>query len=561
MLRWPNRASWFRTSLVIATVLVLSACGSVTIVKPADNASLATSQPVAFTITIGADRSSHSIKLTETASNHVEDLVSGPNKLTRTDGVNAPDSYDGTLILAPGNYRIDASGTNAGNFLSASSTFRVTGTVQTPALSFSPPGPIDVDVGAMIAVTLNRPASASGAATVTLSSSPSGRVSMPASTSFAATGSATPQVNITGQTVGTAQISAAATGSPSPPALTVNVKQPSMLLFRSHAAGVETYRFTPGANAGSFQRVGSTSSSMAPGLTVVGLDRKGTTLIRSGSQGFEAYTIGGTVAAPTLTLAGAAPSTGQGSPALTGAGTAAAVAQGTWVRGISSGVETWQPGSGALTRQGSSNVGGGATAGQALLADSTRVLRSTPSSLEIWDVSTPSMPALLTNNISVFTSQTVPAIAWIEPGLRLVRSHTNGIQTVTVDQTANPPTLMVSGQNATGGGTFGAVTVASNGTLVARATGQGLEIYALQATGNPTRCGISNQGNGGAAGVAVTSRGSLVFRATPTSIEAYDLSGLTCPQSNVATALTLPASIFTTGVSPAATGLGLAGPN
>jgi hypothetical protein len=59
----------------------------------------------------------------------------------------------------------------------------------------------------------------------------------------------------------------------------------------------------------------------------------------------------------------------------------------------------------------------------------------------------------------------------------------------------------------------------------------------------------------------MASQGDWVFRATPTSIEAYDLTGLTCPQTNVTTAVTLPANIFTTNVIPATTGLGLAGPN
>jgi hypothetical protein len=335
-----------------------------------------------------------------------------------------------------------------------------------------------------------------------------------------------------------------------------------MLLYRSHTAGVETYRFTPGTTGGSFQRVGSTASSLAPGLTVVGLDLKGTTLIRSGSQGFEAYTTGGTVAAPTLTLAGSAPSTGAGSPALTGSGTAAAVAQGAWVRGIGFGIETWQPGSGTLTRLGSSNTAGGATAGQALLAVSNYplVLRSTPSSLEIWDLTSPSSPTRVANNISVFTAQTVPGIAWINPGRRLARSQANGVQIIDVDPTMSPPTIAVAGSNSTGGMPFGALAVANNGTLVARAVGLGLELYAVAPTGTATRCGSSNQGNGSAAGVALTSYGSWVFRTTPTSIEAYDLSGVTCPTANSTTALTLPAAIFTTGVSAATTGVGLAGP-
>lgn len=563
---WSRWVSGFRVCLFIGAAATLSACGSVTIVKPADNASIPTPQPtvpVDFTIKIGADRSSHAITLTETTTNRTEDLVNGPNRLVRTDGVNAPDSYDGRVNLAVGNYKIDASGTNARKPLSATTTFKVVSTAPPPALGFSPPGPIDVDVGATTPVTITRPAAASGAVNVTLSANPSGRISLPATASFGATGTST-QINITGQAVGPAQLSASATGYTGPSALTVNVRQPTgQLLYRGHASGVETYRFTPGANGGSFQRLGSTSSSMSPGLVVVGLDRNGNTLIRSGSQGFEAYAIGGTVTSPTLTLTGSAPSTGMGSPGLTGAGTSAAIGSQVWVRGISSGIETWQPGTGMLSKLGSSNVGGGATAGQALLADPNyaRLLRSTPSSLEIWDVSTPSMPTRPTNNISVFAAQTVPAIAWLDPGRRLVRSHVNGIQIVDVDGSLTPPTLTVAGSNATGGGTFGALAVAKNATLVARATGQGLEIYALWPTGNPTRCGISNQGNAGAAGVAMTSRDAWVFRTTPTSIESYDLTGLTCPQSNVTTALTLPANIFTTSVSPASTGLGLAGPN
>ncbi|MBP1687992.1 MAG: hypothetical protein H6Q33_4135 [Deltaproteobacteria bacterium] len=562
MLNRVYRIPLVRISFIIGAVAVLSACGSVTIVQPANNAATALN-PVVFKVTIGADRSSHTITLTNTATSQAEDLVNGPRKLTRTDGVNAPDSYDGQLNLAAGNYRIDASGVNAGRSLSATSTFKVTATTQMPALSFSTSGPIALDVGATTQVNLSRPAPPSGAVTVTLSASPANRVMLPPTASFGPTDTSA-QFDITGQTVGSTQLSASATGYTAPTVLTVNVQQPvGLLLYRSHASGVETYRFTPGPNGGSFQRVASTSSTMSPGLMVVGLDRKGTTLIRSGSQGFEVYTIGGTVASPTLTLAGSAPSTGQGSPALAGSGTDAAISQNVWARAIGFGIETWQPGTGTLTQYGSSSVGGGATAGQALLADPNypRILRSTPSSLEIWDISTPSTPQRTTNNISVFAAQTVSDIAWLDPGRRLVRSHTNGIQIIDVDQTVTPPTLTIGGSNSTGGGTFGAVAVASNATLVARATGQGLELYALWPTGNPTRCGTSNQGNASAAGVSLASGGTWVFRATATSIESYDMSGLTCPQNDVTTTQTLPVKIFTTGVIPATTGLGLAGPN
>lgn len=562
-----RRISRFRILSVFVAIATLSACGSVTIVEPANTAMINATQataPVDFVVKIGADRSSHTITLTGPAS-QTEDLVNGPRRLARTAGVNAPDTYSGRLNLAAGTYGISASGTNAGRSLSASSTFTVTSTSPPqPALTFAPSGPINLDVGATASVTINRPASASGAANVTLTATPSGLLTLSSnSPAFGPTGTST-QFNVTGQAVGSSQISGTATGYTAPAALTINVRQPpGLLLFRSHASGVETYRFTPGANGGSFQRVGSTPSSMSPGLTVVGLDRKGSTLIRAGSQGFEAYTIGGTTASPTLALAGSAPPTGTNSPGLTGAGASAAIGSQVWVRGIEFGIETWQPGTGTLTKPGSSNVGGGATAGQALLADPNyaRILRSTPSSLEIWDVSTPSMPTRPTNNITVFAAQTVAAIAWLDPGRRLVRSHANGIQIIDVEQSLTPPTLTVAGFNSTGGGTFGAVAVASSATRVARATGQGLEIYALWPTGNPTKCGVSNQGNAGAAGVAMTSHSDWVFRATPTSIEAYDLTGLMCPQTNVTTAVTLPASIFTTNVIPATTGLGLAGPN
>jgi hypothetical protein len=563
-----RRMSRFRIFSVFATIATLGACGSVTIVEPANQAMINATQPAApvdFVVRIGADRSSHAITLTGPMTGQTEDLVNGPRRLARTVGVNAPDTYSGRLNLAAGTYGISASGTNAGRSLSASSTFTVTSTSPPPpALTFSPPGPINLDVGATAAVTVNRPASASGAASVTLTATPAGLVTLSSNSPGFGPSGTSAQFNVTGQAVGSSQISGTATGYTAPAALTVNVRQPpGLLLYRSHASGVETYRFTPAANGGSFRRLGSTPSSMSPGLTVVGLDRKGNTLIRSGSQGFEGYTIGGTTASPTLTLAGSAPPTGTNSPGLTGAGASAAISTQVWVRGTEFGIETWQPGTGTLTKLGSSNVGGGATAGQALLADPNyaRILRSTPSSLEIWDVSTASMPTRPTNNITVFAAPTVAAISWLDPGRRLVRSHANGIQIIDVDQSPTPPTLTVAGFNSTGGGTFGAVAVASNATRVARATGQGLEIYALWPTGNPTKCGVSNQGNAGAAGVAMTSNGDWVFRATPTSIEAYDLTGLTCPPSNVTTALTLPASIFTTNVISATTGLGLAGPN
>lgn len=337
----------------------------------------------------------------------------------------------------------------------------------------------------------------------------------------------------------------------------------SLLLFRSHATGIDIVRFTPGPNAGTLVRVGGVASAVSPGLTVVGLDRKGTTLLRAGSQSLEVFTIGGTLAAPTLSLATAAPSTGVDAPSLSGSGTAAAIGIGVFVRGTGFGIETWPAGSVPLSGKQANSAGGGATAGQALLADpvQARVLRSTPSSLEVWDTPIGAAPARAANNIGVFSAQTVPGLAWVTPGSRLVRSHSLGLEVIDANLAPTPPTLSRIGSNSTGGGTFGAIAVANGGMLAARAVGPGLEIYSLATPTAPTKCGISTQGDAGPSGVALVASGSVVFRATATSIEAYDLSGLSCPAGNVTTALTLPFQVLRTGLGQAPTGLGLAGPD
>jgi hypothetical protein len=351
---------------------------------------------------------------------------------------------------------------------------------------------------------------------------------------------------------------------------TVQPTPTGVLLHRSHSSGVEVFRFTPASPIGSFAQAASAPSTLSPGLAVVGLARNGTLLARSGSQSLDLWTTGGTLASPTLTAGGRAPTTGSTAVALTGDGTSVSIVGGNVVRGTNFGLEVWAPGPTPLVRLGVSPLPTGtpATASQTLLADPVhagRLFRSTPSALEVWDVSTPSAPTLQNANMNVFAAQLVTGLAWVTPGQRLVRSHANGVQLLDVVTGSNnkPNTQVVpGGGNITGGGIFGGLVVVG-GSLVARGTGDGLEVYALQPSGAVTKCGIDRRGDAGASGVAVAVQGDIVFRTTGTSIEAYSLAGLTCPTTNVTTQFNpaLPFAVLRTPpLATSTTGLGLSGP-
>lgn len=365
-----------------------------------------------------------------------------------------------------------------------------------------------------------------------------------------------------GSTVQVSLESAGQTSSTQLP-FTVSAAPPSgTLLFRSHATGIEVIRFTPaaGGTGASFGLIAPASvTATSPGLAVVGLRRSANTLLRASAMALEAFTIGGTAAAPTLTAAGRSPATGAGSAGLSGNGADAAVLSGQLVRGADRGLEVYQPGSSPLAQLSSVlNRPAAMSSGVSLLAHAAGgvLLRSTSGALELWDMSNSAAPTVTHNNISVFAAPLASGLAWLIPGQRLVRGFGFGIQVLTV---SGGQTTVSGGNGTGGGGSFQAVAAGPAGRVV-RTNGMSFEVYDLSFGANPVLCVKSNAGDASPTGVALAVDGDTVFRATSGGIEAWDLSALSCTSTPLSGSLPAPL-IFRTGLSLATTGLGLAGPN
>ena len=361
----------------------------------------------------------------------------------------------------------------------------------------------------------------------------------------------------------------------------ITVRQPApnpftnpFILYRSHATGIEVISFTPGPQTGTFALLpGGINSSVSPGLMVVGLEHRGTELVRASSGSIEQFTIGGTPVSPVLALAARSPATGAGSPALSGVGASIATEPGgPYVRGTDRGLEVWTPNTSPLSRVGATlNMAGTSSTGVAVIVDGQSALRSTSSTLELWSLAAAGNPALVPGftrgttpggtNTQVFSAPVGTGLAWIIKGSFAVRSWESGIEIIEVSPsgTVRPPNVS---NNRGGTVNFSVVGVATSagGRVAVRATGNGLEIYSLSSLGaRPVLCGVSREGDtspGG--GVAVATSGPLVFRATSSSIEAYSLSGFTCPATDNLNAITLNPAILRNGLALASTGLGLA---
>ncbi len=367
-----------------------------------------------------------------------------------------------------------------------------------------------------------------------------------------------------GLAAGTVQVtvqSANQTGSASLPFMVLAPPPaPGTLLFRSHAGGVETIRFTPAAAGvpASFGLVTTASvPALSAGLPVVGLVRSGNTLLRASSSALEVFTIGGTLAAPTLVAAGSTPATGTNSAAMSGNGVDAAFLNGQFVRGTDRGLEVYQPGTSPLVKLASVlNRPAAMSAGISLLAHApgSVLLRSTSGSLELWNMSIP--PTVTHNNNSVFTAPVGSGLAWLNPGQRLVRGFSSGIQVLDLSSTQTS----VTGANNTGGAPPLQTVLALPNGRIARSTGQNLEVYDLGFGANPVPCATSNAGFTSSTGTALAVDGTMLFRATATGIEAWDLSALACTATPLSGSLPAPVQ-FTAGLGAATTGIGLAGPN
>lgn len=357
---------------------------------------------------------------------------------------------------------------------------------------------------------------------------------------------------------GSVMVTVRSNGQDSAP-FTLTVTAPASInraMFRSNADSIETIRFShaiPFASSsflpGSFLGV-----STSTGMQVVGLCRNGATLARASSNAVELFTVGGSAAAPTLT-AGAKTPLPSG---LSGVASDCAFAPGTLMRGTDAGLETINPASSPLTRQGFNNTGGSTAVGVSLAVAGTSVFRSTSTGLETYSVSTPSTPTQQSNTISNMSGSPMgTALAWLVPGTTLVRATSAGIDVLNV---ATPTAVSRLGANNLGRQSATGVDVALLGTgagaRVVRATDEGIEVYDVSNTAQPRRCFFRNA-DLSTTGVGLAVIGNVAFRATDDTIEAYDLTGVltaSCPTTASNTAI--PAPIQQT-VRPATTGVAL----
>lgn len=327
-------------------------------------------------------------------------------------------------------------------------------------------------------------------------------------------------------------------------------------MFRSQAQRMESIRFshaTPFASS-SFLPIASVGVSTSTGMQSVGLCRNGAILARVSSSAVELFTVGGTAAAPTLT-AGAKTPLPSG---LSGVASDCVFAPGTLVRGTDAGLETIDPASNPLARQGLNNTGGSTAVGVALAASGTSVFRSTSTGLEAYSVSTPSTPTLQSNTIANMSGSPMgSALAWLVPGSTLVRATSAGIDVINV---TTPTAVSHLATNNTGRQSATGVDVAIVGSgasaRVVRATDEGIEVYDVSNTAQPKRCFFRNADQS-STGVGLVVIGDVAFRATDDTVEAYDLSGVltaSCPSTASNTAIPAP---IQQAVQPATTGVAL----
>jgi len=325
------------------------------------------------------------------------------------------------------------------------------------------------------------------------------------------------------------------------------------VVFRGTNDRIETIGFTPGTpfSSSTLALLGSqTTTSVSPGILNVGLARDATRLARTGANDLQLFAIGGTPAAPTLTLLGA---TGLGG-GLSGTGSAAAIGAGALLRATNTGLETIGGTGSPLPKLGSFN-GAASTFGTALAVDNVarRAWRSVDLGLETYDLADPAAPARIDNKIvGISTSTTGTALDWLDPGRILVRGTNVGLDLL--DTTTTSPTR--PGFSITGGASSLGVAVAATGTRVVRATSMGLEVWDVSTPAAPRQCSRNNQGDASATGVGVVVSGTVALRATNGSIEAYDISDTSCPAAPSNT-LIPPPVILRTGLGLSATGVAL----
>lgn len=378
-------------------------------------------------------------------------------------------------------------------------------------------------------------------------------------TAATVTQTSTTQLSVTvpnGLTTGAKQFTVASAGQTSAAvSFTVTTAAPTNItaLFRATNDRVEILQFTAGTpfSTSSFQLLGSVPTSTSPGMLSVGMCRNATQLAWTGASDVKLFTIGGTVTAPTLTLAAATPLPTN----LSGTGTACdflSTTPAALIRGTNNGVESLNPATNPLIKSGGFN-GASAPLGVSMIAASPRFWRSYPGGLEEYNLNASGVPNRVVNFTTNITASTTGTdLAWLSFGTSLVRASNLGIDIFNV--TAAP---VRSGFLNTGGASSVGVGVSVVGTRVVRATDMGLETYDVSTPTAPRQCAFRNTGGSSSTGVDVVTVGTVAFRATHTGIEAYDISDTSCPSPpsdtiipvGVPASLQLGLGISTTGVA------------
>lgn len=332
----------------------------------------------------------------------------------------------------------------------------------------------------------------------------------------------------------------------------------TMALFRSSSHGgnnlgsVEIIRFTPATpfSSSTFAMPIVVAARPSPGMQNVGLCQEGNRLARVGAGNVEVFTIGGTVANPTLTLVAETPL----ATPLTAVGSACVFTAAALVRGTDLGIDVLNAAVNPITRIGSTFAGGLSSIGTAVQAYGDTVFRAHTTGLETISIATPTTPVIQRNTIANMTgSSQGTALAWLVPGTTLIRGTDRGIDVIDVSTPTAPSRLgaanLNTGLSATG------VAVAVAGTRVVRGTATGIEVFDVSNTAQPRRCFFRNA-DLSTTGVGVAVIGTVGFRATDDSIEAFDLSSAltaACPPqpdgSLIAAPVVRAVQIGTTGVA------------
>jgi hypothetical protein len=342
-----------------------------------------------------------------------------------------------------------------------------------------------------------------------------------------AVGNTTARVTVAGNNSTTLPFAVLAPPAPTP-----------VILFRTSAQDVQTFRFTPasGATPASFALVDTENATAQGGVYTVGLAQTATTVVRSSPADVQAFTIN---TPPGLTL------TATRGGFASGTGSAAAISGSTVVRAIDAGIQVGVLNAGSI---GALAFVGGTPSATGVAVDilGTTVVRAHSGGIDLFDVSNPAAPVRLSNPGSGGgdASAVGTGVRFVS-ATRVVRTFPQGIELYDVSTPATPTRIGVNRNGFVDAAMGTAVAVEPGGAAVIRATSLGLERYLL-APAATLPLAASRNGRVSTTGVGVVVIGTRAFRATNDRLEAYDLPAL-------------PAAVADIAATVSAVGVGLSG--